>query len=101
MADRVGEEAGVVHANATHRIYDDFGLFIHATHGKNLSSFSGSSAERKCAISDPIDPQTLPNPQMRAMLAEHRDAFHHAEQPSSGWRPLSASDGPLARPTFP
>ena len=97
----VGEEAGVVHANATHRIYDDFGLFIHATHGKNLSSFSGSSAERKCAISDPIDPQTLPNPQMRAMLAEHRDAFHHAEQPASGWRPLSASDGPLARPTFP
>ncbi|KAH8093040.1 ribonuclease [Aureococcus anophagefferens] len=93
----VGEEAGVVHANATHRIYDDFGLFIHATHGKNLSSL-GSSAERKCAISDPIDPQTLPNPQMRAMLAEHRDAFHHAEQPTSGWRP-SPSTARRARPS--
>ena len=38
---------------------------------------------------------------INALLAEHRDAFHHAEQPASGWRPLSASDGPLARPTFP
>ena len=88
----IGEEAGVVNANATHRIYDDFGIFIHATHGKNLSSFSGSSKDLKCAISDPIDVQHLPNPQMRTMLETHKASFHRAETPTSGWRPLSASD---------
>ena len=76
-----------------HRIRDAFGLFVHATHGRNLSAFKASGPEsRDRSVSDPVPVASLPNAAMRAMLATHKAAFHDAEDRGKAWRPLSAGD---------
>ena len=99
---QVGEEAGVVMANAVHAVRDDFGVFVHATHGghrgRNLSSFKEASrggdgdGATAAGVSDPIPLADLPSEAMRRLLRAHRDAFKNKETLGPAWMPRSLDD---------